>query len=269
MDPYLEGEMWQEFHETLAGTIRGQILAQLPAKYVALLAKRYVVGEPPSGILPGLGLNIVDWPPQRVIYPDVHVAALPATKLREPGPNWDAGVALMEPVVEVANPLPDQVPQLSVEIRDVAQRRLVTLIEILSPANKHSRGALEYHDRRIELLQTRTHLLEIDLLRDGARIQLLAEPPAAPYYVYLSRTERRPYTQIWPVLLRQRLPAVPVPLLHPEPDVLLDLQASVAACFALVGYERLLDYVDPPPPPPLSEEDAAWVDDHLRTAGLR
>ncbi len=44
MDPYLEGEMWQEFHETLAGTIRGQILAQLPAKYVALLAKRYVVG---------------------------------------------------------------------------------------------------------------------------------------------------------------------------------------------------------------------------------
>ncbi len=134
-----------------------------------------------------------------MIYPDVHVAALPATKLREPSPGWDAGVALMEPVIEVANPLPDQAPQLSVEIRDVAQRRLVTLIEILSPANKHSRGALEYHDRRIELLQTRTHLLEIDLLRGGTRIQLLAEPPAAPYYVYLSRTERRPYTQIWPV----------------------------------------------------------------------
>lgn len=269
MDPYLEGDLWQEFHETLAGTIRGQILAQLPAKYVALLAKRYVVGEPPSGVLPELGLNIVDWPPQRVIYPDVHVAALPATKLREPGPGWDAGVALMEPVVEVANPLPEQAPQLSVEIRDVAQRRLVTLIEILSPANKHSRGALEYHERRIEILQTRTHLLEIDLLRGGTRIQLLAEPPAAPYYVYLSRTERRPYTQIWPASLRQRLPVVPVPLLHPDPDVVLDLQAAVNACFALVGYERLLNYADPPPPPPLGDEDGAWVDDLLHIAGLR
>lgn len=268
MDPYLEGEMWQEFHETLAAEIRGHLLAQLPAKYVALLAKRYVVGSPSSGVLPGLGLNIVDWPQQRVIYPDVHVAALPPRSLREPGLAWEAGVALMEPV-EVANPLPEQVPQLSVEIRDVAQRRLVTVIEILSPANKHSQGAAEYHEWRIGLLQTRTHLLEIDLLRGGARIQLLAEPPAAPYYIYLSRTERRPYTQIWPVLLRQRLPAVPVPLLHPDPDVVLDLQAAVDACFALVGYERLLDYADPPPLPPLSEEDAAWVDDRLRTAGLR
>jgi hypothetical protein len=52
-------------------------------------------------------------------------------------------------------------------------------------------------------------------------------------------------------------------------QVLLDPQAAVDACFALVDYERLLDYAEPPPPPPLSAEDAAWVDDHLRTAGLR
>jgi hypothetical protein len=267
MDPYLEGEIWQEFHETLAGSIRGQLLAQLPPKYVALLAKRYVVGAPASGILPGLGLNIVDWPQQRVIYPDVHVAALPERKLREPAVGYGAGVTLMEPAVEVANPLPEA-PQLSIEVRDVAQRRLVTLIEILSPANKHSQGTLEYFERRMRLLQTDTHLLEIDLLRDGARILLMAEPPPAPYYVYLSRTERRPYTQIWPAPLRQRLPVVPVPLLHPDPDVILDLQVAVDACFALVGYERLLDYADPPPPPPLSDEDAAWLDDLLRSAGL-
>lgn len=268
MDPYLEGEMWQEFHERLANQISAELLPQLGPKYVALLAKRYVVGSPTSGILPGLGLNIVDWPQQRVIYPDVHVAALPERRLREPTVGYGAEAALMEPVVEVANPLP-AAPQLSVEIRDVAQRRLVTAIEILSPANKHSQGAVEYHERRIGLLQTHTHLLEIDLLRGGSRILLLAEPPAAPYYVYLSRAERRPYTQIWPVGLRQRLPAVPVPLLQPDPDVALDLQAAVDACFALVGYERLLDYADPPPPPPLSAEDAAWVEACLRTAGLR
>lgn len=268
MDPYLEGELWQEFHERLANQISAQLLPQLPAKYVALLAKRYVIGEPPSGVLSGLGLNIVDWPSQRAIYPDVHVAALPSRQVREPGPSWEAGAALMEPV-EVASPLPEQVPQVSVEIRDVAQRRLVTVIEILSPANKHSFGVAEYDRRRIALLQTATHLLEIDLLRGGTRIRLVAEPPPASYYAYLSRTERRPYTQVWPIALRQRLPAVPVPLLQPDPDVVLDLQAAVDACFALVRYERLLDYASPPPPPPLDEADAAWLDDLLRNAGLR
>lgn len=115
----------------------------------------------------------------------------------------------------------------------------------------------------MELLQTRTHLLEIDLLRRGRRILLLGEPPPASYYVYLSRVQHRPFTQIWPVSLREPLPAVPVPLLHPDPDVPLDLQAAVRACFDLVGYERLLDYSGPPPPPELDEEDAAWVAETL------
>lgn len=264
MDPYLEGELWQEFHERLAHQISAQLLPQLGPKYVALLAKRYVINVPTAGSLPELGLNIIEWP-SRAIYPDVHVATLPPRPLHEP----EATYAVMEPAVEVANPLPERTPQLSVEIRDVAQRRLVTLIEILSPANKQGPGAAEYHERRIALLQTRTHLLEIDLLRGGTRIKLLAEPPPAPYYIYLSRVERRPYTQIWPVGLRQRLPAVPVPLLPPDPDVTLDLQAAVTACFALVGYERLLDYTQPPPPPPLDDEDAAWLDELLRNANLR
>jgi NADPH-dependent 7-cyano-7-deazaguanine reductase QueF len=43
MDPYLEGEMWQEFHERLANEISAQLLPKLAPKYVALLAKRYVI----------------------------------------------------------------------------------------------------------------------------------------------------------------------------------------------------------------------------------
>ncbi len=103
------------------------------------------------------------------------------------------------------------------------------MIEILSPANKYGDGAREYLDRRTDLLRTETHLLELDLLRQGARIPRVGEPPPAPYYVYLSRWQRRPFTQIWPVALRERLPVVPVPLLPPDPDVPLDLQAAVAA----------------------------------------
>lgn len=268
MDPYLEGEMWQEFHETLAGAIRGQLLRKLPEKYVALLAKRYVIAPPSVGGQLGSGLSIVDWPTHRVIYPDVHMVAPRPPTLREPSVDYSADVAVMMPAVELASPMPEEVPLLGVEIRDLAQRRLVTLIEILSPVNKRGTGAREYAERRIELLQTRTHILEIDLLRGGTRIELLAEPPLASYYVYLSRTERRPYTQIWPVSLRQRLPAVPVPLLSPDPDVVLDLQAAVGACFALVGYERLLDYTSPPPPPPVDATESEWIASCLESVGL-
>ena len=249
MDPYLEGEMWQEFHERLANQVSAQLMPLLTPRYVALLAKRYVMDSS--------ALSVVGLPPERVLYPDVHVAE--SKRVQEAQVTWPAGSAVAEPAVELPSPMAEEVPLLSVEIRDVAQRLLVTLIEILSPANKHGEGVHEYAARRQELLQTRTHLLEIDLLRQGTRIRLLGEPPPAPYYVYLSRWQRRPLTQVWPVELREPLPVVPVPLLPPDPDVPLDLQGAVRACFDLVGYERLLDYAAPLPPPPLGKEDAAWV----------
>ncbi len=175
----------------------------------------------------------------------------------------------MEPAVELASPMMEEVPLLSVEVRDVAQRRLVTLMEILSPVNKRGNGAREYNQRRVEILRTQTHLLEIDLLRQGERLALHGQLPPADYYVFLSRTNRRPRTEVWPVALRDRLPTVPVPLLRPDPDVPLDLQAAVRACFELVGYERLLDYASAPPPPPLSDTEKAWVTNCLETARMR
>lgn len=246
MDPYLEGEWWQEFHETLASAIRARLMPQLAPKYVALLAKRYLLDRP--------ALGVFDAPHGRVVYPDVHVVA-PAETLTTVVPV--GGGRVTAPAVELPSFL--EVPQLTVEIRDVAQRRLIAVLEILSPANKDRDGAREYRDRRTDLLRTRVHLLEIDLLRGGARIGLVGEPPAAPYYVYLSRWQRRPFTQIWPIALRDPLPTVPVPLLPDDPDATLDLQAAVADCFALVGYERLLPYDQPPPPPELPSVEEGWV----------
>ena len=253
MDPYLEGEMWQEFHETLAGAIRAQLLPQLAPKYVALLAKRYVVDRP--------ALGVFDLPASHAIYPDVHIVEPPGRRIAE---TRHGAVVVDEPTVEVASYM--NVPQLSVEIRDVAQRRLVTIIEILSPANKYGEGKFEYNQRRVELMRTETHVLEIDLLRQGARIPLQGDVPPAHYYVYLSRSQRRPFTQVWPIGLRERLPTVPVLLLPPDPDVVLDIQAAVRACFDLVGYERLLDY-SAPPPPELDATHGAWVADLLQKRG--
>lgn len=250
MDPYLEGEMWQEFHETLAGAIRAQLLAVLPPHYVALLAKRYVLNNQSVGLL-----SLPE--EQRVIYPDVHVVH-PSPRIAETALAYETQ-ALASPATQLISPMSEEVPVMSVEVRDIANRRLVTVIEILSPVNKMGEGAVEYAHKRQDVMKTATHLLEIDLLRRGLRIVLEGALPPADYYVYLSRFTHRPYTDVWPVALRDPLPVVPVPLLPPDADVPLNLQRAVNACYELVHYERLLDYAAAPPPPPLSEADAVWM----------
>lgn len=197
MDPYLEGDLWQEFHQTFATEIRAQIVRVLPTHYVALLSKHYVMDFS--------GIELVD------------------------------------------------IPQLRVEIRDVAQRRLVTVIEILSRANKIGAGGRQYIEKREDLLTTEVHLLEIDLLRAGSRIPMRGLDASADYYVYLSRATRRWRTSVWALNLPERLPIMPIPLLEPDADVRLDLQAALEASFELVGYDRLIDYGATPPEPALSD----------------
>jgi hypothetical protein len=251
MDPYLEGEMWQEFHGRLAGEISRQLMPLLKPKYVALLSKRLVVDYTSVGILGQTS--------QRVIYPDVHVSR---TELKEAAVlSYDVTKGFSTPAIELESPMLEEVPIWSVEVRDTAERRLVTVIEILSPVNKRGTGFQDYLQKRLSLMQTQTHLLEIDLLRMGERIPLAGgELPAASYYVFLSRFTRRPRTEVWPIRLQEKLPTVPVPLLPPDEDVPLNLQQAVDDCFAVVGYEDLLDYSQPPPPPPLDEDERNWLE---------
>ncbi len=229
MDPYLEGEMWVEFQHTFVHHISQQLMPFVRPKYVALLAKCAYTEPVAVASNHKVGVDWTDLPESFIV---------------------------------------DEVPVLSIEIRDIAERRLVTLIEILSPVNKRGQGAREYGERRLELMQTATHLLEIDLLTQGQRLQLLGQLPPAPYYVFLSRVQRRPYTQVYAIGLRDQLPRIPVPLLPPDPDVVLDLQAALDACFDLVGYEQLLDY-QAAPPAGLSDSDQTWALAQLQQAGFR
>ena len=259
MDPYLEGDMWQEFHQTFAHQIRAQLMADLPPNYVALLEKYYALDYS--------GLTLISASPKG-IYPDVQVVKVKdaAISYEVDAPEAAPPENITPPAVELISPIPQKVPVLQVEIRETSEQRLVTVIEILSPANKYGRGYQKYLKKRARLLKSSIHLLEIDLLRAGERIPLIGGAlPPAPYYVFLSRFTRQPYTEVWPVQLREPLPAVPVPLLPPDSDVPLSLQKAINACFELVRYhERLLDYSQSPPEPPLNAEDAAWVESVAR-----
>jgi hypothetical protein len=161
--------------------------------------------------------------------------------------------------IQLATVIPEAVPHVSIEIRDVARRQLVTAIEILSPTKKHGEGRAEYLSKRRRILLSRAHLLELDLLRAGQRVPMQQPLPDAPYFVLLSRAAQRPMTDVWPVALDQPLPPVPVPLLPDDADMLLDLQAAFTATYDLLGYDLIIDYRRPPEVA-LAPVDAAWAD---------
>ncbi len=160
------------------------------------------------------------------------------------------------------SPTPSPVPHVTIEIRDAANRELVTAVELLSPTNKRGDDYDEYLAKRRLILLSTAHLLEIDLLRQGKRAPMQQPLPPAPYFVFLSRAEKRPITDVWPIALSDPLPVVPVPLLPDDGDALLDLQAAFTAMYDLLGYDRAVDYTQPPEIP-LPDTTAAWVKAHL------
>jgi hypothetical protein len=147
------------------------------------------------------------------------------------------------------------------EIRTTADEELVTVIEILSPSNKRAGHPdhQKYLRKRLALLRSSVHLVEIDLLRAGERPPLTIPVPAAPYYAVVSRAESRPTDDVWPIQLAEPLPPLPVPLLEPDPDTSLDLAAAFASVYDDGPYARVIDYQQPPPPPRLSPREQAWL----------
>src|SRR5262249_10879314 len=111
--------------------------------------------------------------------------------------------------------------------------------------------------------------LRIDLLRAGERPSLAEPLPEASYFIILSRAERRPVAEVWPLHLQEPLPVLPVPLLPPDPDVPLDLGRALATIYDRSGYDLRIAYTQPPPAPTLSTEDARWLETHLQKVGKR
>ena len=164
--------------------------------------------------------------------------------------------------------MPEAVPHVTVEIRDTANRQLVTAIEVLSPTNKRGDGREEYLSKRQRFLLSTAHLMEIDLLRAGQRVPMQQRLPPAPYFVLLSRVNDRPITEVWPIALDQLLPVVPVPLLPGDPDVLLDIQQALTNVYNLAGYDLAVDY-SKTPEVPLRAQESTWAEERLRASGFR
>jgi hypothetical protein len=254
MDPYLESPLhWRDVHHTLAGQIRRQLVPCMSPRYVARLETRLVAFSPDEEEI-------------RILYPDVEVTQ---KRLRELAiatyqVSTAAAAAVPPPPLVLRAITPEQVELITVEIRDAAQGRLVSAIEILSPVNKRpGKGLEEYRAKRETVLSANAHLLEIDLLRQGTRAPRLIDLPQSDYFVFLTRAERRAATETWPVSVRDSLPVVPVPLLPGDKDVPLDLAHALRTIYDEARYDLSIDYGEPPVPP-LPEKDAEWAQELLK-----
>jgi hypothetical protein len=254
MDPYLElPSRWPDVHTGLITGIRDHLQAQLSEHYIAVITP-YIALE-----------NIEIAPTRRGFVPDIGI-------LRDDEPDA-GGIAVAVAAAPLTLPVAITIPTryARIEIRSVTHETLVTSIELLSPANKRpgADGADAYEQKRQELFQSDTHLLEIDLLRAGQRPRLARPLPPNPYFIFLSRSYRRPLVEVWPITLPEAIPVVPVPLTYPDRDVRLDLTRVLHQVYRNARYERQIDYRDAPPAPELASEDTAWLDARLREQGLR
>lgn len=151
-----------------------------------------------------------------------------------------------------------------IEIVD-SRSHVITAIELLSPSNKEEgESRANWKRKRFDYLRGGINVVEIDLLRDGAwalpdRSLLKPNPPGRVYHhVAVTRPPRFSRCEFYVLPLRQRLPAIRVPLRRPAPDVALDLQVLVDQCYERGRYSEVLDYTKPPHPP-LPEEEVAWA----------
>jgi hypothetical protein len=256
MDPYLE-EFWGDVHARLIIYACDQLQSLLPRDLRARVEERVFVDSPQEG--------------ERNVYPDVRVVQ------RSRGPT---AIAAQRGAAAVTQPLilqltEEPVTETFIEIIDIGSgRRVVTVLEVLSAANKRPGAGQDlYRKKQGELIAGQVSLVEIDLLRAGQWV-LSVEPRRIP------RTHRTPYrvvvrrgwtplqAELYAVPLRERLPTLQVPLRQSDADVPLDLQALLDRCYDNGGYQDDLDY-EAEPAPALAADEAAWADTLLREKGQR
>jgi len=173
-------------------------------------------------------------------------------------PRTGGGTALTAPITTVL-PAVEQEEEKFLKIFDHANRRVVTVIELVSPSNKEGAGRDAYLTKRAEYVASGVNLVEIDLLRGGLPLPSgEPPPPASDFHIMVCRWWDRRRAGYWPIALRDRLPLVPVPLSENEPEVMLDLKACIDEAYDAGRYNVVLPY-DRPLGAPWNADESAWA----------
>jgi hypothetical protein len=248
IDPYLESQhLWEGFHARFVTYFCDALNDVLPETYVAELGEHFYLmelsGRGAKQVLPDIAVIEGGWKPSQGSQ----------RQMRSPA------TLTLEPVTIPLPKLRKEVRDVWIEIRRPPKRAPIAVIEVLSPTNKSSDGFVEYKLKRTSTIRQKVHLIEFDFLLGGRRLSMGEPLPGGDYYALVSRAERRPDCEVYAWTVRDRLPAIPIPLSAPDEDVKVDLGAVFTTAYTRGRYARLIDYSAPPSvlrKPP----DRAWAE---------
>jgi Protein of unknown function (DUF4058) len=250
MDPYLEHPtLWPGVHNGLIAALQLSLAPQLRPRYYVAIEERLYITEADQRVFVG--------------RPDLAVVGQPAAETApQPAPSASS-------VLTVQVPLPDEVRETYLEVRETRTDYVLTVLEILSPTNKRpGRGRRLYEDKRMEVLASRTHLVEIDLIRAGAAMPIMGNGRASDYRILVSRGDCRPNAILYAFGVRQPIPPFALPLKPTDQEPPVDLGPILHDLYDRASYDLRLDYRGDPDPP-LPPVEAVWADELLRQKGLR
>lgn len=186
MDPYLEQTgLWSEFHSRLIVAIADALAPSLLPRYYIAVETRTYRDSPNAEVLVGI--------------PDGVVLSTPGSSAQAKPHPTGPGVATTVRPQSVILPMPLEVKERYLEIREAGSDAVITVLEVLSPTNKRQgEGCHIYNAKRQTILGSAAHLVEIDLLR--------AYEPMAMHSVAGDTTQqRRIGTRFWSAAQRSVL----------------------------------------------------------------
>ncbi len=158
-----------------------------------------------------------------------------------------------------------------IEIRQRTDGRLITLIDVVSPANKvTSAGRSAYLDKRKEGKSASANLVELDLVLQGQPTLDYSREglPDWDYAVTVTRSTQPEKYEIYTATLQKRLPRFRLPLAPDDRDTVLDLHTAFTRCYDQGGFASRIDYAKDPPTT-LTAEDKQWLQEMLKQQKLR
>lgn len=252
MDPYLEyPAFWSSFHTRLIVAIAETIEPQLgPQYYVEVESRTYQSDDSDNELLIGI--------------PDAIVFAGQANLSSPEESSEPRSIATQPRPEKVAVPMPLEVKERYLEVREMATDEVITVVEVLSPKNKRTgEGRSAYEKKRRLILGSQTHLVELDLLRGAEPMPILGVQLNSAYRILISRSDQRPTADLYRISLQQPLPSFPIPLKLSDAEPIVPLQEVFTRVYDRARYAGRIDYRQPVPPPKLSPTDQQWVDEQL------
>ncbi len=157
------------------------------------------------------------------------------------------------------------------EIRQKTDNKLVTLLEVVSPANRTTaEGREAFLQKRAEARSAGASLVEIDLILQGEPMTNFSQENLVnwDFAVIVSRSTQPDRYEIYSAKLNKRLPRFRIPLSTDDRDTVLDLQVAFSKAYDQGDFARQINYRSAPPGR-WTEEQASFIDHLLHAEKLR